>query len=122
MKKTVFLFLFFIFLNAAACCGEEGKNENILPAVPALPALSREGNVNPEELGLYKRKLLANPASASVVTGLAANPQIKALVDDPQVQEAIKSGDIQALMNNEKFMSVVNNPQVRESVKKLKQE
>lgn len=84
------------------------------------PAGSPSASTSQVDFSNYQQKIMSDPASASLVTGMAFDPSIQALAEDPQIQEAVKKGDIQALMQNEKFMSVVNNPKMQESIKKLK--
>jgi len=43
------------------------------------------------------------------------------LAKDPQLKEAAKAGDIQAMMKNEKFKAILENPKLKETIKKLKQ-
>jgi uncharacterized protein YjgD (DUF1641 family) len=52
---------------------------------------------------------------------MANNTQIQELVNDPDTQEALKSGNVQALMQNEKFMNLTNDPEVQRNIKKLQQ-
>ena len=92
-----------------------------LSGAPISPT-NRPGNLSQPQIDAYREKLMGNPENAAIITGLAADQQIQGLAQDPQVLEAVKSGDIQALMKNEKFMGIVNNPKVQEAVKKLKQE
>ena len=62
-----------------------------------------------------------NPESMAVVEDMANNTQIQELVNDPDTQEALKSGNVQALMQNEKFMNLTNDPEVQRNIKKLQQ-
>lgn len=68
----------------------------------------------------YKQKLMSDPGNAAVVKGLVANPRIQEIAKDPQIEQAVKAGDMQALMNNPKFMEMVNSPEMQEGIKKLK--
>jgi len=70
----------------------------------------------------YKQKLMSDPGNAAVVSGLVANPRIQQIAKDPQIEEAVKAGDMQALMNNPKFMEMVNSPEMQEGIRKLKKE
>lgn len=103
---------------------ESSRVSRITPAGGQLsgiqPAVSPAASGSQVDFSKYQQKIMSNPASASLVTGMAFDPSIQALAEDPQIQEAVKKGDIQALMQNEKFMSVVNNPKMQETIKKLK--
>ena len=64
---------------------------------------------------------MKNPENAAIVTGLASDPQFQELANDPQVTDAVKAGDINALMKNPKFMDIVNSQKVQDTLSKLKQ-
>jgi hypothetical protein len=72
------------------------------------------------QIDSYKKVIMSNPETASIVTELATDPKVKELATNPDVINAAKSGDIQALIKNEKFMDLVNNPKIEEIRNKLK--
>lgn len=82
---------------------------------------SQTSDFSKSQIDDYRQTLMNNPENASIVTGLATDPEIQDLAKDPQVMEAAKKGDIQALMKNEKFMDAVNSPKIKEAIKKIKQ-
>jgi len=82
---------------------------------------SQIGNLSPSQVDSYRQTIMSNPDNAAVITGLASDPQIQELVQDPEIIAAAKSGDVQALMKNQKFLNIINNPKMQEAVKKLKQ-
>lgn len=94
--------------------------ESFSPGEPVSPIV-QEGNLDQSKIDSYRQTLMSNPENAAIVTGLAADPRIQELAQDPEIINAAKSGDIQTLMKNEKFMSIVNSPQMQEAVRKLKQ-
>lgn len=99
------------------------KIESLNSSFPADPMQSRPNSVEPN-IGPYKetkQKLLSDPETASIVTSLAADPQVQALAKDPQVAEAAKSGNFEALMKNENFMKLMNDPRVQEAAQKLEE-
>ncbi|MEI8349900.1 MAG: hypothetical protein WCI77_07080 [Candidatus Omnitrophota bacterium] len=79
------------------------------------------GNISKSQVDSYRQTIMSNPENASIVTGLATDPEIQELAKDPQIIDAAKTGDIQALMKNEKFMSIINSSKMKEAIKKLKQ-
>jgi hypothetical protein len=89
--------------------------------ITSISSAVQENNLTLPQIDSYKQQLMNNPENTAIITGLAAAPEIQELVKDPQIVEAAKAGDIQALMKNEKFMNIVNSPQVQEAFKKLKQ-
>jgi hypothetical protein len=98
-----------------------------IESVNARPPLTQPNpdaqpaNITQPQIDFYKEKLMNNPESMAVVEDMANNTQIQELVNDPDTQEALKSGNVQALMQNEKFMNLTNDPEVQRNIKKLQQ-
>lgn len=80
----------------------------------------QSGDLMQAQVAAMREKLMANPENAAVVNAVSKNPTLQEMADDPQIQEAAKKGDIQALMNNPKFMEIVHSPEMQEAVKKIK--
>jgi len=78
-------------------------------------------NFTPLQVEKYQQRLMSDPASAAVISGLSSNSGIQELAQDPQIIKAAQTGDLQSLMKNEKFMNIVNDPRIQEEVKKIKQ-
>jgi hypothetical protein len=55
----------------------------------------------------------------TLINALKDDPEMQALMNDPQVMKAISAGDLSALMANPKFMELLNNPKVLEIQNKL---
>lgn len=47
------------------------------------------------------------------ISGLQSDPQVQAILNDPQIMQAIMSYDLEALTSNEKFMALMNNANVQ---------
>ncbi|MCX5710647.1 MAG: hypothetical protein NT060_01565 [Candidatus Omnitrophica bacterium] len=90
---------------------------NIPSSIPVQGQTFSQPNVES-----YRQKLMSDPDNAAVVSGLVSNPHIQEIAKDPQIEQAVKAGDMQALMNNPKFMEMVNSPEMQEGIKKLKKE
>lgn len=56
----------------------------------------------------------SDPDIMRSVADLATDPQFQELLKDPEVVNAVKAGDMQALMSNQKFMSAVHHPKIEE--------
>ncbi|MDO8661983.1 MAG: hypothetical protein Q7K98_02015 [Candidatus Omnitrophota bacterium] len=84
-------------------------------------ALSSAINLTPAQINSYKQKIMGNPDAAAAIKSLSANPQIKALAEDPEIVNAAKSGNIQELFSNKKFTDVLESPEIQETAKKIKQ-
>lgn len=88
-------------------------------SVPISPVIQTNDPVA-AQVSTYGQTLMKNPENAALIAGLSQNSGLQAIANDPELQNAAKKGDIQALLNNPKFMGIVNSPEVQEAVKKLK--
>ena len=119
MKRKIVFLLFFLTLNIAGYCGQAGRIE--LTDTDSTPSSSvQAGNLTPSQVNAYGQKIMSNPDNAAIIENLARNPRIQALAQDPEIIQAIKSGNIQALRENKKFSDVVNSPETQEAVKDIK--
>jgi hypothetical protein len=105
---------------------DAGKIAKIESMESALPNSSfnpgaQLNNLTPSQINSYSQKIMSNPDNAAVVRNLANNPQVRKLAEDPEIINAVKSGNIQALMSSKKFADVVSDPETQEAIKKIKQ-
>ncbi len=98
------------------------ESVNILPSSNPVVSAIQPDSPTPSEVDSYKQKLMSDPENAAIIATLATDKQIQEVAKDPQVQDAIKSGDIQALMKNKKFMDIVNDPNIQGTVERLKKQ
>ena len=91
----------------------------VLPATPANPVAQTDTPTS-SQVATYGQTLMQNPENAAIVVGLTSNPELQTMAQDPEILEAAKRNDIQALMKNPKFMNIVNSPEMQEAVKKIK--
>jgi hypothetical protein len=117
--KIVFL-LFFLTWNIAGYCGQADGVEQA-DINPVRGSSVQSGNLTPSQVDAYGQKIMSNPDNAAIIENLAKNPRIQALAQDPEIIQAIKSGNIQALQENKKFSDVVNSPETQEAMKDIKQ-
>jgi hypothetical protein len=82
-------------------------------------AAGESGDDFKAQMEKVKAKMQDNPEVMKIVTGLVADPQFQDLLKDPNVINAAKSQDINALMKNEKITNLINHPQVKEIENKL---
>ncbi len=66
-------------------------------------------------------KMQGDEEIMSLINSLKDDPEMQALLNDPEVMNAISSGNLSALMANPKIMELLNNPKVREIQKKMGQ-
>jgi len=95
------------------------ESANYLPSKTSFAPILQENNpVQPQ--APYGQVLLENPENAAVVLGLTSNPKLQEMAKNPEILDAAKRNDLQALMQNAEFMEMVNSPELQEAVKKLK--
>lgn len=92
----------------------------VLPNTPIKPIAQTNNSVQ-SQVSTYGQTLMKNPKNAAIFTGLASDPGLQEKASNPQLLDAAKRGDIQALLKNPEFMDIVNSPEVQEAVKKIKQ-
>ena len=91
----------------------------VSPGTSISPVLQAD-NPTPSQVSAYGQTLMQNPENAAILIDLSSNPELKAMASDPEILEAAKTNDIQALMKNPKFMNIVNSSKMQEAVEKLK--
>ena len=101
----------------------ELKAEN--NSAPAAPAAENASMPSSDEVKAkmagYQNTIMNDPETVKTMTELAQDPQFQALLNDPQVMDAVKSGNVQALMANPKVMNLMNNSKVKEIESKVRQ-
>ena len=73
------------------------------------------------QMDTYKTKMMNNPDVLKIAGELTTDPQFQEIMKDPQIVNAVSSGDMQTLMSNQKFMSVINHPKIEEIREKLQE-
>ncbi len=89
----------------------ETTNRVSAPAKANIPA-QPEVNLNNADVNQLSQKIMSNPDAMKAVSELVADPQFQEIMKDPDIINAAKLQDINALMSNEKFMSLINNPKI----------
>ena len=64
-----------------------------------------------------QEKIVSNKASVDTILSLQDDPDIKAVLEDPDILKAATSGDISALMANPKFMKLLSKPEIQDIAK-----
>lgn len=75
-------------------------------------------SVSPQMHDLQE-KMLRDEGTMALVKSLQDDPEIRALLADPKVLEAVQAGDIGALLNNPRVLKLLDKPQVREIEKRI---
>lgn len=84
-----------------------------------VPAFAQEqGDPLAEAAGDEVRELQdemrADPEIMDAIDDLRSDPEVKAILDDPSVAAALRSGDLGALLANPKIGKLIDHPAVKE--------
>ena len=82
---------------------------------------SKPSAASDPQVEALQRRILADDALMNSVTALLDDPQLQAVLKDPEVLDAFRAGDIDALKGNPKFRSLIDDPKVKEITKRLAQ-
>jgi hypothetical protein len=72
-----------------------------------------------DRLSGLQKKMLSDPEIMGRILSLKDDPKFKAVLQDPDVMTAIKTGNIAALLSNPNFMQLLDDPRVKELEKKM---
>ena len=87
------------------------REESLAPASPDPATLS--------QLEHIQSQIMAEPELLSLVMSLQQDPDIIAILNDPQIMQAIMSGQITTLQNHPKFRQMETNPAIQEIMRML---
>ena len=91
-------------------------------ALPAARGVAGEsgdkGNVAAQVEELQGR-MMNDPEIMALIVSLRDDPEIKALLDDPKVAEALSAGNLDLLTSDPRFRKLLANPRVREIERKV---
>lgn len=78
---------------------------------PAEGSLSAEGSL--PQMQSIQSTIMSNPGIMSSILALQNDPQMQAVLADPEVMKAIQSFDLEALARNPRIKALMNNPSVK---------
>ena len=64
-------------------------------------------------------KMMSDHEVMSMIRSLREDPQFTKILEDPEIMNAVNTGDTAALMANPKFLQLLNNPTVRDIQQKV---
>ena len=73
------------------------------------------------QLEHIQNRVLAEPGVLALVMSLQQDPEVIAILNDPQIMQAIMSGQITTLQNHPKFHQLEANPTIQEIMRMLNQ-
>jgi len=68
------------------------------------------------ELQATQSRLMQSPNLLSMILGLQSDPDVQAILADPEIMSALASGDYATLMNHPKIIALTSNAKVREVI------
>jgi len=81
------------------------------------PAGAPSGNTDLQDI---RNRVMANPQAMATIMGLQDDPEVKEVLQDEEILNAVNRGDIQWLMSNPKIQKLLQNPKVQEVGRSLK--
>lgn len=90
-------------------------NQSSAPLSPTNTAVSSQ------KMEQTQQMLLADPAINQSAQDLASDPEIAALLQDPQVMQIIMSQDVEAIQSNPKIQQLLQHPQMQQLIQQAGQ-
>lgn len=75
-----------------------------------------------DQIETMKNKILSDKETMGMVSALQNDPQFQEIINDPQIINAIKSGNTTSLITNEKLIRLKDNPIFKEIQNRTEQE
>jgi len=63
-----------------------------------------------DQVAALQEHMVSDQNSLDSITALGDDPDVRAVLEDPELMKAVESGDIAALMANPKIMKLLENP------------
>jgi len=92
-----------------------------VPSATAGQGADAGGSIAPQVEQL-KERIQNDEGTMALVRALLSDPQMQALLNDPEVLRAAQAGDFGALLNNPDIMKLLTNPKMQEIGKRLQQD
>lgn len=93
----------------------------VLLAATLLLAAPLAAQPGADAVQALQQQILADPALAGRVESLRDNPQMRAVLADPEIVDALNRGDITALLANPKIQRLAEDPAVQDVTRGLGQ-
>ena len=68
------------------------------------------------ELQTMQSRIMQSPNLLSMILGLQSDPDVQAVLADPEIMSALASGDYATLMNHPQIIALTSNAKVREVI------
>jgi len=67
-----------------------------------------------------QQSIMANEQIMTMIMNLQTDPEIQAILKDPEIMKAVNAGDVNALLFNPKFIKFMENTKIRDITKEVK--
>ncbi len=108
MKIMTQLMVTVLFLFCVASSGAAAGDAGFSPSA-----------VTPQMMQDLQEKMLNDEGTMALIKTLQDDPEVRVLLADPKVLEAVQAGDIGALLNDPRVMKLLDKPQVRQIEKRI---
>ncbi len=90
-------------------------------ARPIPDTLSQQADraPNQEDVESMKQSVLSNPGLLGMVFSLRNDPDMKRILQDPEIMGMVMSGDVESLQDNPKFMELMENPKIQAIIQQM---
>ncbi len=79
--------------------------------------ISTGSQANAADIQAMQQSIMANEQIMAMIMGLQHDPEIQAILQDPEVMQAVNAGDMHALLSNPKFIRLMENAKIKDITK-----
>jgi len=76
-------------------------------------AVSGESTSGKADIKAMQQSIMSNEKIMAMIMNLHDDPDVQAILQDPEIMRAVNAGDVNALMTNPKFIRLMENTQVK---------
>ncbi|WP_281185372.1 DUF4124 domain-containing protein [Trichlorobacter lovleyi] len=92
---------------------------NTLPGRSVASPTASQGNNDFSGVDALKERMLQDQGVMEQIRALQNDPEMQALLSNPEVIRAVQAGDYSVLVNHPAFLRLLNNPRVKEIGKRM---
>ena len=87
----------------------------------ATAGKGRSAALDPEQIRVIQKRILDDPEMLPIILSLRNDPEMRKIVNDPEVAATLQAGDLSMLVNDPRFVQLLGKPQMRELVRRCSQ-
>ena len=77
-------------------------------------------SISAAQVNAMSSRLLSDPAVLTLIQSLGTDPQVRNVLNDPEVRAALSRGDYESLMNNAKIMKLLDHKTIQAIGRKVR--